>query len=52
MKASAENAKRKQPSVDYQFVENSDGSIERAFDILFEEILRQNDDLTSIDNSV
>lgn len=52
MIASVETKKRSQPSVDYQLAENNDGSIDRAFDILFEETLRQNDDLTAIDNSV
>lgn len=39
-----------QPSVDYQLAENEDGLIEKAFDILFEETLRQNSDLTTNDN--
>jgi len=52
MKAPVEIIKRNQPSVDYQLAENNDGSIERAFDILFEETLRQNEDLTAYDNSV
>lgn len=47
---SHKNKNRSQPSVDYQLAENNDGSIDRAFDILFEETLRQNDDLTSYDN--
>lgn len=42
--------KRKQPSVDYQLAENEDGLLDKAFDILFEETLRQNSDLTSNDN--
>ncbi len=39
-----------QPSVDYQLAENEDGLFEKAFDILFEETLRQNNDLTTNDN--
>jgi len=50
MKASVEATKQNQPSVEYQLAENNDGSIERAFDILFEETLRQNSDLTAYDN--
>jgi|GEM_PF-2882781 len=38
------------PLVDYQFFENENGSLENAFDILFEETLRQNGKLTSSDN--
>jgi len=47
---SRKNKKRSQPSVDYQIAENDDGSVDNAFDILFEETLRQNEDLTAIDN--
>ena len=42
--------KRSHPSVDYELVENEDGSLDNAFDILFEETLRQNGDLTTNDN--
>lgn len=52
MKALVETKKRSQPSVDYQIAENDDGSIDNAFDILFEETLKKYDDLTAIDNSV
>lgn len=38
------------PLVDYQFFENESESLENAFDILFEETLRQNSYLTSNDN--
>jgi len=47
---SRKNKKRSQPSVDYQIAENDDGSVGNAFDILFEETLRQNEDLTATDN--
>ena len=47
------NTKQKQPQVTYQFVddesENNDG-LNRAFDILFEEVLKETGDLTAIDN--
>ena len=49
---SRKNKKRSQPSVDYQIAENDDGSIDNAFDILFEETLKKYGDLTAIDNSV
>ena len=42
--------KRNRISVDYQIAENEDGSLDKAFDILFEETLRQNSDLTTNDN--
>lgn len=47
---SSNTKKRSQPSVDYQLAENEDGSLDKAFDILFEETLRQNSDLTTNDN--
>jgi hypothetical protein len=42
--------KRKRISIDYQLAENEGGSLDNAFDILFEETLRQNSDLTTNDN--
>lgn len=45
-------AKRNRISVDYQFAENEGGSLDNAFDILFEETLRQNSNLTANDNLV
>jgi len=38
------------PSMDYQLSENGNESVNIAFDILFEETLRQNGYLTSSDN--
>lgn len=48
--ASSKTKKRRQTSVDYQLVQSEDGSVDNAFDILFEETLRQNSDLTTNDN--
>jgi hypothetical protein len=42
--------KRSQPLVDYQLADGHSEQINNAFDILFEETLRQNSDLTAIDN--
>ena len=36
--------------MDYQLAENNDGSIDNAFDILFEETLKKYGDLTANDN--
>ena len=42
-----------QPSINYQFAEAADSSqLNKAFDILFEETLKKNGDLTSYDNLV
>lgn len=49
----AKKTKRKnpEPTLTYQMVENPDQSlIDKAFDILFEETLKKNGDLTSYDN--
>ncbi|MBT4209586.1 MAG: hypothetical protein HOE19_01580 [Candidatus Komeilibacteria bacterium] len=47
------STKKKEPLITYQFVdkelENSD-KLNRAFDILFEEVLKEKDDLTTMDN--
>lgn len=42
--------KRHQPSVEYELAENENWLIDKAFDILFEETLRQNSELTTNDN--
>ncbi|MFH1225736.1 MAG: hypothetical protein V1684_00415 [bacterium] len=47
---SNKNKKQSQPLVDYQPADDSNGSLDKAFDILFEETLRQMDDLTPYDN--
>lgn len=49
----AKKAKRKnaEPTITYQEVEHPDLSLlDKAFDILFEETLKKNDNLTSYDN--
>jgi len=43
------NNKRSQPLVIYQPTEDPDEKVDRAFDILFEETLKQMDDLTTGD---
>ena len=51
----AKKAKRKiaEPTLTYQLAENPDLSLlDKAFDILFEETLKKNGDLTSYDNLV
>ncbi len=49
----SKSTKKKEPQITYQFVdkelENSD-KLNRAFDILFEEVLKERDDLTTRDN--
>ncbi len=47
---STKTRKRSQPTISYQLAENEGGSLGNAFDILFEETLRQNNDLTTNDN--
>ena len=45
--------KNAKPTLTYQLTENPDQSlIDKAFDILFEETLKKNDNLTSYDNLV
>ena len=45
--------KKDEPSLTYQLAGNPDQSlIDKAFDILFEETLKKNGDLTSYDNLV
>ena len=48
--ASTKNKNRSQPSLDYQLAENKEVSLDNAFDILFEETLKQKDNLTANDN--
>jgi len=47
------STKKKEPQITYQFIdkelENSD-KLNRAFDILFEEVLKEKDNLTIRDN--
>jgi len=43
------NNKQSQPLVIYQPVEDPDEKVDRAFDILFEETLKQIDSLTACD---
>lgn len=47
---SNKNNKRSQPLVTYQPTEDDDGKVNRAFDILFEETLKQNENLTTSDS--
>ncbi len=47
---SSKTKKRSQPSVRYQPVEDTNGSVESAFDLLFEETLLKYGDLTTGDN--
>lgn len=46
---SSQSKQRSQPSVAYRVIEDDDGKIDLAFDILFEETLKQIDDLTTGD---
>lgn len=48
--ASSKTKKQWQPSVDYQLAPSEGKSVDNAFDILFEETLRQISDLTTNDN--
>lgn len=51
--AASNSTNKKEPQITYQFVdkerENSD-KLNRAFDILFEEVLKEMDYLTTMDN--
>jgi hypothetical protein len=47
---SSKNKKRSQPSVEYELAEEASEAIDNAFDILFEETLKQYGDLTTNDN--
>lgn len=49
---SNKKTKRSQLAVNYQVSENTDGfeMLYNAFDILFEEVLKQNEELTTNDN--
>ena len=44
------NNKKSQPFVTYELADNDDEAMSRAFDILFEETMRDNPDLTTNDD--
>lgn len=50
---SSKNTKKNKPLITYKFVgikSENDERLNRAFDILFEETLKENNNLTTIDN--